>query len=105
VAQYDVYRNPSAASREGIPYVVDVQSDLLSGLQTRLMMPLAKPEFVPSKGPRSLCPEVQVKGERLRVLPYLAAAFRPRDLGRPVDSLASDAGSLVAALDAVLSGV
>jgi len=105
VGQFDVYRNPSPASREAIPYMVDVQSDLLTGLQTRLLLPLARPRYVPSKGPKALSPEVEVKGESLRVLPHLAAAMRPRDLGRPVASLASESSILVAALDAVLSGV
>ena len=35
MAQYDVVRNP-----EGSGYLLDVQSDLLDGLTTRLVVPL-----------------------------------------------------------------
>ncbi|MBA2673302.1 CcdB family protein [Ramlibacter sp.] len=105
MAQFDVYCNPSPVSRDGVPYLVDMQSELLSGLPTRLMVPLGKPEVAPSKCPRSLCPEVRVDGQPLRVLPHLAAAFRSRDLGRPLASLTAESSALVAALDAVLSGI
>lgn len=36
VAQFDVYLNPSPRSREEIPFVVDIQSDLLADLNARL---------------------------------------------------------------------
>jgi len=105
MAQFDVYINPSRHSRESIPYVVEVQSNLLSELQSRLVMPLAHPQFLTARGPKDLCPEVQVEGSIVRVLPYLAAAVSPRALGRPVASLVHDASVLARALDAVMSGV
>jgi len=36
MAQWDVYPNPSARSREDMPYLVDLQSNLLDVLPTRL---------------------------------------------------------------------
>jgi hypothetical protein len=36
MAQFDVHRNPEPATRDRVPYVVDLQSDLLADLQTRL---------------------------------------------------------------------
>ncbi len=105
MAQYDVYRNPAAASREAIPYLVDVQSDLLSGLPTRLTFPLGRAAMLPSAGPGALCPTVHVDGLTLRVLPHLAGAFRVKDLGKPVGSLTGQASEFVVSMDAVLSGV
>jgi hypothetical protein len=35
MAQFDVYRNPNAATRERMPYLLDVQPDLLDALATR----------------------------------------------------------------------
>ena len=46
MAQFDVYRNSSLDTRERIPYLLDIQHDLLSGLATRVVVPLvigAKP--------------------------------------------------------------
>ena len=105
VAQFDVYRNPSASARHGMPYVVTVQSDLLDGLQTRLTIPLGTDKTLSGSAPRNLCPAFEFDGETLYALPHFSVAFRTRDLGRPVGSLASQASDIVAALDAVISGV
>ena len=42
MAQWDVFANPSPRMRQVLPYVVVLQSDLLSGLGTRLVAPLAR---------------------------------------------------------------
>ena len=44
--QYDVYPNPSPRLREVYPYVVDVQSDLLKALATRMVIPSLVGQFV-----------------------------------------------------------
>lgn len=105
MAQFDVYRNPSQRQRDAMPYMVNVQSDLLDGLPTRLMMPLVKPSLVPASVPRNLCPTVDFGGERFHLLAQQAAPFLARDLGKPLGSINSRASDIVAALDAVISGV
>ncbi|MFM2111674.1 MAG: hypothetical protein RLZZ271_334 [Pseudomonadota bacterium] len=105
MAQYDVFKNPSKASRDDIPYVVVIQSDLLEHLSTRLVMPLSKSEASAPGGPAALCPAVDFDGQVLRALPHLMAAFRVRDLGRPVGSVPGFSSRLIGAVDAVLSGI
>jgi toxin CcdB len=41
VPQFDVYRNPDASTRSRFPYLLDIQSDLLDSLSTRVVVPLA----------------------------------------------------------------
>ena len=105
MAQYDVYANPSAASRERVPYVVDIQSDLLADLRTRLVMPLTRVGVDLRQTPRRLAPVLLVEGERLAAQPQLASGLDARHLRKPVASLAAHAGELRDALDAVISGV
>lgn len=105
MAQFDVYRNPSLHQREAIPYMVDVQSDLLDSLPTRLTMPLAVPSLVPASIPLNLCPHVDFDGQRFHLLAQLASPFRTRDLGKSLGSVPGCASDIVAALDAVISGV
>ncbi|HSV57864.1 MAG TPA: CcdB family protein [Variovorax sp.] len=105
MAQFDIYPNPSKAQRTDIPWIVDIQTDLLSALQTRLVIPLALRKSLPAEAPRNLCPPVSWNGESLVALPHLAAAFRTKDLGRASGSLRSHASELVDAIDAVISGV
>ena len=104
MAQYDVYANPSSSAANGIPYVVVVQNDLLDALATRLTMPLAEPEAM-SKVPTVLCPTISVNGRRLNALAHYTAPLPVKLLRRPVDNVAAQASALLAAVDAVLSGI
>jgi toxin CcdB len=105
MAQYDVYPNPSARSRDVVPYVVDVQSDLLSALRTRLVMPLTRVAVDLPYPPRRLAPLFSIEGERLALQPQTAAGLDARLLRKPVASLTAHAGEIRDALDAVISGV
>lgn len=104
MAQYDVFINPSSSTAGGIPFVVVIQSDLLDALSTRLTMPLTALEFA-GKVPTALCPVITVNGQRLHALAHYAAPLPARVLRRPVDNVAAQASALVAAMDAVLSGI
>ena len=105
MAQYAVYPNPNPRSRDQVPYVVDVQSDLLSALRTRLVMPLTRVAVDLPHPPRRLAPQFTVAGERLALAPQATAGLDARLLRAPVASLAAHAGEIRDALDAVLSGV
>lgn len=105
MAQFDVYRNPSPRQREAMPFMVEVQSNLLSGLPTRMTMPLAVPGLLPSAVPINLCPLIDWEGQRLHLLAHLATPFLTRDLGKSLGSVSERASEIVAALDAVVSGI
>ena len=38
--QFDVYANPSKATRKAYPFIVDIQSDVISAIATRIVVPL-----------------------------------------------------------------
>ena len=105
MAQFDVYPNPSRHQRSDIPWVVDIQSDLLSALPTRLVLPLALRRTMPATVPKALCPPVIWEGEELVALAHLAAPFRAKDLGQAQGNLRTEASALVGAVDAVISGI
>ena len=102
--QYDTYPNPSRSAAEGLPYVVVIQSDLLDALPTRLVVPLSLPVVSPGRAPAALCPLVTVNGQRLHALAHYAAPLQARLLRQPVGNLAAQSSTLVAAIDAALSG-
>ena len=105
MAQFDVYRNPNPASRTRIPFLLDVQSDLLDSLATRVVVPLCRPEVLSGKPAERLNSEFAVEGRKLYFLgPELAGV--PRGiLGDPVTNLASRRGAIVEALDLVFTGI
>lgn len=105
MAQFDVYPNPSPRSRDQVPYVVDVQSNLLSALRTRLVMPLTRVAVDSPHPPRRLAPQFTITGERLALQPQAAAGLDARLLRQPVASLAAHAGEIRDALNAVVSGI
>jgi toxin CcdB len=105
LAQYDVYVNPQVASRQFVPYVLDIQSNLIDSLPTRLVLPLSRLPAGSARLPVNLCPPIEVGGEMLSLMPHLAAPIAARLLKKPVISLQYRAGEMTSALDAVTAGV
>lgn len=103
--QYDVYPNPSPRMRDLYPCVVDVQSDLLRSLPTRMVIPLAVTHLSPGSLPSRLCPLFTVAGQRLMLVPFEAAPLDQRLLKKKLTSLRERSHDIVAAMDAVVSGV
>jgi toxin CcdB len=104
MAQYDVYPNPSQSATQGIPFVVVIQSDLLDALPTRMTVPLALLDGT-TRMPPALCPVITVQGRRLHALAHFAAPLPARTLRHPIDNVLAQSSALVAAIDAVLSGI
>lgn len=105
MAQWDVYRNPIPSSRDEVPFLVDVQSDLLHGVPTRLVVPLAVPKRKMAGLPPRLVPEFELLGRRLQLVPQETGAVAKQMLSAPVATLRSEAHRIVDALDTVVSGV
>lgn len=105
MAQFDVYLNPQPASRQFVPYVLDVQSPLIDQLATRLVVPLSRVGANQARLPLNLCPAIDIEGEPLTLMPHLAAPVVARSLKKPVTNLAHRASEFAAAFDAVVSGV
>ena len=105
MAQWDVYPNPSSRSRDRLPYVVDIQSNLLDPLPTRMVMPLSRSSVARGDLPPRLAPEFTIRGETLLLKAHEASHLLSRDLRRPVTSLRDQAHRLVDAFDAVISGI
>jgi len=62
MARFDIYANPGR-NRVGIPYLVDVQNNVISGLATRIVVPLRiLGTFAAVDLPADLCPMIPVDG-------------------------------------------
>jgi toxin CcdB len=63
MGRFDIYRNPGK-NKESIPYLVDVQSNVISGLSTRIVVPLRTlAKFSALDLPADLFPIIAVNGE------------------------------------------
>ncbi|MFT3817031.1 MAG: CcdB family protein [Rubrivivax sp.] len=105
MAQWDVFPNPAVSSRDSIPYLVVLQSDLLDQLPTRLVAPLSRSDVAAAVLPPRMAPAFQVRGERLVLKAHEAGIVPARALRQPVLNLREESHRLIDALDAVISGV
>lgn len=104
MAQFIVYRNKNPGSRGTFPFLVDVQSDLLDGLQTRVVIPLTKAIPLARKPVSQLMPIVQIEDEAYVLMTPQLAGIARSELGPPAGSLAERRDAIVAAIDFLLSG-
>lgn len=105
MAQFDVHVNPTPAARSGFPYLVELQSDQLRHLPSRLVMPLQRLPRAPAGLPRRLAQTVTVSGESLYLAAHQCAAMPAKLLRRPTGNLTDQRAAVLDALDAVVSGV
>jgi len=104
VPQFTVYRNKSPRTKSTFPFLVDVQSDLLDQLQTRVVIPLTRVAGLAKKPLSHLTPALTFDGESYVLMtPQLAGVART-ELGAPAGSLAGEQQAIVAAMDFLLTG-
>jgi toxin CcdB len=104
MARFDVYANPGAHAQT-TPFLLDVQSDLLSGLESRMVIPLRSLEhFAKVKLPTRLTPVFTIgEADYLLETPKMAAVPL-RVLKTPVASLAASQADITSALDFLFQG-
>jgi toxin CcdB len=105
MAQFDVYRNTNPATRARIPYLLDVQSDLLDPLATRIVVPLCKPEVLAGKPAERLNPALEVEGRSVLMLTPELAGVPRKILGERIANLAAERSAIIAALDLAFTGI
>lgn len=105
MAQFDVYRNSNPATRARTPFLLDVQSDLLDPLVTRVVVPLCKPELLKGRLAERLNPTFEVDGRRVAMLTPELAGVPARALGERIANLAAARETIIGALDLVFTGI
>lgn len=103
--QFSVYKNKNPKTRSAYPYLVDVQSDLLSDLGTRVVVPLVKRSALAKKLTTHLMPVISVDGHEFIMMVSQLAAIAASDLGVPVASAIEHRGEVVAAVDFLITGI
>ena len=100
MARFDIYPNPYAAERVHTPYVLDVQNDHLSGLATRVVVPL-RTEASHGRPARDLNPLIPVQGQMLVLDTASLAPVHTRLLARPAAHAGEHRSVVLTALDAL----
>jgi toxin CcdB len=98
MARFDVYRNPAGAG-----CLLDIQADLLSHLNTRVVVPLLPLSSAPQPA-RSLNPGFDIAEETLVMCTQFMAAVPANILKNPLASLSGRRDDIVAAIDLLMQG-
>ena len=104
MGRFDVYRN-SGSLAEAVPFVVEVQNDLLDPLDTRVVIPLRRLSRFPTRQlPSRLTPLFEVEGVTCLLETPKIAAVPLRLLKSRVTSLQPQQAEITAALDYLFQG-
>ena len=105
MAQFDVYRNPSAASRKHYPFLVDIQSPYIEELATRIVIPLGKASLFNDLSMKRLTPIISFQEEKLIVLTPQISSISKHQIKDPIGTLSHLREELVNALDFAIFGI
>ena len=104
--QYTVHRNRNAATRGRFPLLLNVQTDLLEELGTRVVIPLTPATSAAKRSAlQTLTPVCAVEGRDYLVLTPQLAGIAAQELGPAVADLSSERPIILAALDLLFTGI
>lgn len=103
MAQFCVHRNANPATRSDFPLLLDVQNDLVSGLETRVVVPLCQLQSI--RPIRRLTPVFEFDEHTYVMLTPQLAGIPKRLLGPQVADLSDSRDEILAAIDLLLTGI
>ncbi len=105
MSQFAVHANKNAKTRKTFPFLIDIQSDLLEGLQTTVVIPLCKASQLHDQIIAKLCPLVEINGEKFITMSQQLAGIDRSQLGKEITNLAEKRSLFIAAIDFMISGI
>lgn len=105
MAQFTVCRNKNPQTSSVVPFLLDIQNDLLDGLETRVVVPLCPLSSMKGKTLRTLMPVLDIEGERFVMLTPQMAGIPKSELGVPVTRVEQYRFEIIAAVDFLLTGI
>ena len=103
--QFTVYRNRNPQTRSSIPFLLNVQCNLLGELNTRVVIPMYLRKSLKTASMTQLTPEVTFAGKKLVLMTPQLAGIAVKDLGDAAGNLGANRDSIIAALDLLFTGV
>jgi toxin CcdB len=103
--QFAVYKNRDAATRARFPLLLDVQSDLLEPLSTRVVVPLSPVAVARDMVMKQLAPILTIADKQYVMLTPQLAGVSTRELGQSIGNVTAERPAIIAALDLLLTGI
>ncbi len=102
--QFTVYENNNEQSRDSFPYLLNVQSEILEGLITRVVIPLCPSAALGKKSISNLSPQFEIQGINHTLLTSQLAGIAVSEIGSPVCDLSDDRFEIIKTLDFLFTG-
>ncbi|MDQ3566246.1 MAG: CcdB family protein [Pseudomonadota bacterium] len=103
--QFMLHRNKNPDTKARIPYLIDVQSNLLGDLGTRVVIPVCSSGALKGKVLTTLTPTFELDdGTYVMLTPQLAGISK-KELGQEVANLSAYRAAIIAALDFLITGI
>ena len=100
MAQFDVYENLNEKSKQNIPYLLDIQNDILKDLTTRVVIPL----IITNKAINFLNPKFTINQIDVILSTAELASIPMEILGNKVCSLKDRREEIIGAVDFLVTG-
>jgi len=100
MAQFDVYANQNPKTNEEIPFLLDIQNNLLKNLSTRVVVPLV----LNMKPAKILNPQFEVNSLILTMSTAELAGISKDNLGSFICSVEDKRDEIIAAIDFMITG-
>jgi len=100
MAQFDVYENTNIETKELIPYILDIQNDILSSLSTRTVIPLA----LDKKEIQNLNPQFMIENQKVTMLTTHLASIHLHQFGNKVCSIKEKRREIIDSIDFLITG-
>lgn len=105
MAQFDVYKNPSKATQQTFPFILDIQHEHISAIGTRIVLPLGLLQYFKNENLGKLTPVIEYEGDELILLTPQIASMPSNRLKKPVGTLEHLRTEILAALDFAITGI
>jgi toxin CcdB len=99
-----VYKNSNATTKAAYPYFVDVQSNILSEIASRIVIPLGTLSSFKNQQLESLTPVITYNDEKLLLLTPQIASIPVKTFNNPIGSIAHLRSTILTSIDFALSG-
>lgn len=103
--QFTVYKNKNSATKARVPYLLDIQNNLLSELETRVVIPLYATATMKGKALTVLTPAIEIDGKDYVAMTPQLAGISKKELGAEVAELTAYRDRIIAALDFLVTGI
>lgn len=105
MSQFSVHRNPNPDTNAATPFLLDVQSDLMAELGTRVVVPLRPASTMRGALIKTLTPVFKVDGKQYAMITPQLAGISTKKMGAKIADLAGHRNEIIAALDLLITGI